>query len=499
VEAIKLRDAFVVGVLAQNPILKMKKYGGSSISIIADDGSGVVNAVFNVDIYCNLNQPFFSHYQNFFNENSLTQTSLKHPIPYVSQKKIRYATCGWIYFDAIRQMVANKKEHEKFPDSPAALAAYAASVARFTRLYINMNKYRIDDVSLATLYDQVREITIYEAGNMSDNTTLTNALAVLKKGTNIEKVERQLVAPPAYAECTKRVIGYLLKGKKGSDSILGKYMQKYNTADYYPAVVGGATLTRCLGELYKRKGIRIDIKDIDMPISVRTDLDISQVVQIRNQYLAEIIEDADLLAFVADLGARHNLIITFQVEVLPSTAHEKLWSVRLAIVKLRFQDNAGRFLHGVNIIDCPIYTQESRYSDKRWHTYDLVKNVEFRDPMPFYVDSKKVVHATCGYVKYDTFQMLLVCQHELETLMEQSPPNTRLVRLWFYKYLKYLAKYAALYKKTRAFNLARALLTNNDLLEMQLPNQAKLDEILASFGKDFKERLDIARRKRDAS
>jgi hypothetical protein len=508
-EAIELRDAFVNSIISRNPLLKKghtkRPYSvnpDGPISIITDDGSGVVNAVYNIDIYCNLNQPFFSHYQNFFNEKGLTRTVLLKPIPYITQGQIRYATCGWIYFDAVRQMVSSKEGYAKFPDSPTALAAYGASVARFARLYIHMNTNRIDDNSLTTLYDQVRKVTIDEAGYNSPSSTLAGALAALKKKTNMEKVERQLVAPPAYAECTKKVINYLM------ETILGKYMRKYSTDDYYPVVIGGASLTRCLDEVFNAQGkrdINIAIKDIDMPMSVRTaDTDLSKIVNIRNAYLADIIADSKLIAFLAKLGAKHNLVMTFQVDVLPSTAPEQLWKFRLAIVSLRFHNNAGRFLHGVNIIDCPIYTQANRAWEKKWRVYDKLVKVDFHDPIPSIINSKNVILATCGYVKYDTVQMLLVCREELEKhtkmqLQQQQQTPNKYMLAWYYKYIKYLAKYAALNKKMRAFKLARTLLTTNELLEMPQPSQAKLDEILASLGTGFQGTLDKARRARDAS
>lgn len=475
-----MRKAFVRGLLASNSLWTSQSGNKDIVTILHDDGSGESTAVFTIDIYCDLNKRFFNNYQNFFNETGIV---LRDPIAVMNRSGVPYATCGWIYYDVVRKMVASREFYER-KGGVVALATYADNVAKFTKLYVEMNKNKnlaIDkQKELVDLYTDMRKATLKDISGLKNrDSTLFKAIDVLQKLTNIDKLEKQLLVPPAYAECTRLVI------KKLMDDILGKYMLKYNTADYYPVIVGGATLTRCIGEVFRKgkNAINLKVKDIDMPMIVRDVrarvLDIDAVAKVRSDFANEIIADPELAEFLMGLGAKHNFIMRLEItELAPSSM---LYKFRMAIVTLRFYNVVHRLLHIVNVMDLPIYTPENRMEEMKWDMYDKLTPIKMRDPVPYYVNARQVVYATCGFVKFDTMAMVMIAQ----TALADKDLTKAQQRMWYYKYIKYLSKYAAMTRKGKAFKAASEQLSTNEMVELPEPMKDNLDAIIAELGKGY--------------
>ena len=208
---------------------------------------------------------------------------------------------------------------------------------------------------------------------------------------------------------------------------LPKYIGQYSfSALYYPVVIGGFDVMRCLGKNSKfLEALSTSDIDLDFVIRPRHDKSVKQYDKAMLQVNAARLQLADHMISDQELQAK------IQVHMPGSR-----------LTRDEFQDPTGKVVYRL-----VLYHHESRYvlidlsifSSANASHFGMY-NKKSKNPIP-YIIYKGVPFATCNYVYYDTLRMLEWSRAQLEvsTLSDKS------ILFFFNKVLKYVLKYCALH------------------------------------------------------
>lgn len=360
--------------------------------------------------------PFFKHYANFFFHH---QTTIK-PIPFILHNEIPFATCNWTYYDTIRMLNTSRIDFCKSPNN-FFYKKYVKYIAKFISLYFVINKVKTINDS-----DLVKEL--YNVFKTVNETRINNFVpieTVLQK-TNLNSLIKTYVAIPGIKLIEKQIINFILK------KVLATHMKKWESANFYPLIIGGANLTRCFEKIdASRLSV---IKDIDMPFIVTETKYMKKAESARYSMLKDLVVDPRLTAYLKRLGQKHQLDINIIWETYPDAdGGFKAFTDRLKFnnIDIETKDLNGNVISRNSLIDSTVL-QQSSSGKNEWHGYDKYIRKELKDPIP-YIKSKGVNYATCGYTEFDLMKMLIIYKQEFE---KAQVPN--IVERLF----KYMTKYA---------------------------------------------------------
>lgn len=234
------------------------------------------------------------------------------------------------------------------------------------------------------------------------------------------------------------------------ENVLGKYMYRYKTPDYYPVVVGGSTFHYC-----KPNYISIPISDIDI-VFVTNDHDpsimkIKAMEKSRMKFISDIINDDDLKL------NNINLEIDWIYKRKPEL--KRIQTIKL--VRLKYNDNV--------VFDISIqYPSINRFLGK----YPIASKKQI---VP-YVENKGILWATCTYVKYEIVRILIHYHHMFK--------KNEIHHLRLKSYLKYIKKICILLNISKLHDIDIDINNIQDVFE-QIQNNSKFKRIQKKLEKNI--------------
>lgn len=245
-----------------------------------------------------------------------------------------------------------------------------------------------------------------------------------------------------YKQKKKTLLSLLL------DKVIPKYINTYRNRDFYPVILGGFDVMRCLA-IKKETRTYIDLlfsSDIDINFvivksskdyssSEQFEKEIELVMEAREQFLNDILSDADVTKHLKKMShplGTIDIVVNRKLMQNPLFRPFKLKIVRLDIV---FKA-PGVPDYTDELIDTGIYHSEN-VSEFRF--YDAFGKTMVQ-PIPVYIH-RGVPYATCKYVFYDTIRMLSYYYSQIS----QKGVKPKYVKYNFIKFIKYMLKFCALY------------------------------------------------------
>lgn len=217
-------------------------------------------------------------------------------------------------------------------------------------------------------------------------------------------------------------------------SILPKYVKGYMKRQYYPVVIGGYDVLRCVES---RLPMQFTYTDIDMPFVIvprpPNPSILKEVIKARKRLLTQLITDTMFQEYT-----RQNQI-NIVIDDSKSTTHV----ARLVQIVAEFKNNERLIL-----MDIPIWASDSTYHLGMYETFfpDHNTKTHLRHPVPIYMHDG-VPYATCKYLYYDTTRMMAHYKERYEnsTTSQDKQHN-------FEKLVSYGVKYVALYSEMFKMN-----------------------------------------------
>lgn len=198
-----------------------------------------------------------------------------------------------------------------------------------------------------------------------------------------------------------KIVKYIL------ENILGKYMFKYKTPEYYPVVVGGSTFHYC-----KPNSVSIPISDID--IVFVTDDENPSINKIKDMEKKRM----DLILDLVNDDYLKTKNINLEIDWIYKRRPDLIRIKTIKLVRLKHNDNV--------IFDISIqYPGINRFLGK----YPILSKEKQIIP---YVEKNGILWATCTYAKFEIVRILLHYQQMLKT---NESNHLRLK-----SYLKYIHK-----------------------------------------------------------
>lgn len=233
------------------------------------------------------------------------------------------------------------------------------------------------------------------------------------------------------------------------EKVFPKYILKYRTKQFYPVVVGGINMNRCLSSSPRAKKLvdAIFSSDIDLDFVIIPRIDtisidieeepqiFKQVHEYRMRFLSQIVSDSDLLVWTNKIKKDLDLDVTLVIDDKYLKMKDyHVHKVRLVRVKM-YIHHADKEVFKSVLVDSPIYASNN-VADFRLYSRFFPN---LRHPIPYYVH-RGVPYATCNYVYYDTVRMIIFYS---KALKESTSPRDRQKN--FVKYLRYILKFTTLY------------------------------------------------------
>lgn len=229
------------------------------------------------------------------------------------------------------------------------------------------------------------------------------------------------------------------------EDVLGKYMKKYTTKTFYPVIVGGVNITRCLQSKPRTRQLisNLFMSDIDLDFVIigdNSEAIMDTVHKQRMLMIDSILSDKDLKKHIDSLERlnRRDAIFALKLRIDDSALSLpklRVFKMSLVTVKLDFIVD-GAVVNTMTLLDCPIY---ARHNVEDYNLYARFFATDRRKPVPYYTD-KGVMYATCGFIYYDTIRMMKWYEKALDAA---STPKER--HFNFVKYVRYVIKFSALY------------------------------------------------------
>lgn len=295
-----------------------------------------------------------------------------------------------------------------------------------------------------------------------------------------------------YKNFKKKLLTFLL------GRVFPKHIQKYKTSSFYPVILGGFDVMRCLSSNKYTNSLveTLFSSDIDMNFVIvhssheyKTAEDFERIIQdamrARDQFIQEVITDPLTVNFLkthAPPGASASLYINRELMANPKFRPFKLKIVRIDVII----DCPGEPKFKDELIDTAIYHSENVAEFRFYDKYGKA----MAQPIPVY-HFKGVPYATCKYVFFDTIRML---SYYHNALAFPTNNNNKTLKYNFVKFIKYILKFCALYiiveKKNhreflQVFEKARVLLVHANkyqtLDHVPVRMEKKLRKIIQQF------------------
>lgn len=229
------------------------------------------------------------------------------------------------------------------------------------------------------------------------------------------------------------------------DVVFPRYIMKYKTKAYYPVIVGGINVNRCLSSKPKSKALIDEVfsSDIDVDFVIMENIQendddpkiFKKVHVARMKFLKQVVMDAQVQSYITQFKAKTGL--TIQLEIDDSFLQKKelrVYKVRLVMMRFNVHNERGEKVYSNVIVDCPLYTSQNT-------NYMLYKRFvpNLQKPIPYYVHNN-VPFATCNFVYYDAIRMMIYYSNQLKSNNDAKERHFN-----FVKYVRYVMKFTMLY------------------------------------------------------
>ena len=410
--AVTMRNTFVAEVLElakkkqgqKQPLVDLVlgevdvKMKTQRLCIYQDDHSAAATAskqvIIDTGIASNYSVDKFDQFRNFF--------SPQKPIPTFIKDNIPYATCSWVLVDTVRMLItcrlliANEYWRKK----------YMKYQAKFALLYNSYNKTERATKAYQYATDYLTTGT--------DTNTIELVDQLLIGETNEQEIEEKLLANTNVEPAYKLIMDFFMT------RILGKYMVGHKK--FYPVVIGGVDVNRCVQPMFK-----LAVKDIDIQYIVKDVKHIDDAKVAKYNLITHILEDEDLQDYLLELGKQNGFIIRLTAfSDWDPEINQKQIDMDLVVIMVNFYD-----------------IQDDVTSTSPFKSKNMVDTIILPRPfwthkdkaIPWYVDQvTNVTFATCGFTYYDTIYMIK--WYEAQGIISKKG---------LAKYLRYILKFLGLY------------------------------------------------------
>jgi len=365
---------------------------------IYQDDHSQKSVLIDTGIFSNYSVDKFDQFRNFFQD--------RVPIPIKIIDHIPYATCSWTLVDTVRMLVNCREQ----ATNEYWRKKYVKYQAKFALMY---NAY--NHTERATKAYQYATEYLATSGDTATVKLIDDLLLNLTNEHEIETKFLDLNIDHVY----QSILNFFMM------RVLGKYMMKPNNS-FYPLVIGGVDVNRCISPAFK-----LAIKDVDIQYIVKNDKFID-AAKINKYHLVEsILNDEDMAQFLKEQG--YKITLSAFSDWDPAT-NQKQIDLDLTIIMVNFIDDQGTIVKTKNMVDLIILTRPfwtTKGSAVPWYT-DKVTNVTF---------------ATCEYTYHDTIYMIKWYEDHGITSKKGMA-----------KYLRYILKFLGLYMvRNKSRNVFKSL------------------------------------------
>lgn len=227
---------------------------------------------------------------------------------------------------------------------------------------------------------------------------------------------------------------------------LRKYIWSYKTHEYYPVVVGGLNINRCLS-IHPRSKDLVDAmfsSDIDLDFVVTSHIDANdhepvifkEIVKRRQEMFDKIVNDQELKDYIKQVEGKTKTQITLVIDnhAMENKSY-RVYKMRLSQIKITISG------FQTTLLDSPIYANNNTEDYKVYKRF-FEKPEDLKNPIPF-VNIDGVPYATCNFIYYDNVRMLYYYNRVF--IEAQKKKDVKWMRFYFVKSLRYLVKFCALY------------------------------------------------------
>ena len=407
-EAVKMRDEFLAklmqvanasGLLGPTTSLSLSEHPIMKTSRICmyeeNHATGVKEVLIDTGIFSNYSWNMFDNFANFFDTNV--------PVPVYYKAKVPYATCSWTLVDTVRMLHVCRKQVE---DIQAQKQPQNEKQAKNEKFWMDkFVKYQLKFALMYNSYNKSKKSQVDEAYKLAtqyltsgaDVDTAKLVTDLLSDNTNESYLESHFVQDTKISKCYKLILDFFL------ETVLGKYMQKYANTEYYPVVLGGADVNRCIESTF-----RIETKDVDIQFVVPVDSSKQAAVLARDELIDKILSDAQMKEFKSRLEIDHGVEIHIgRFAEWDPEVNAKQLKMNLVVIMVEFKEKE-HLIKRYNMVDMNVVTQDV-FSGIGWEPKDTNTSTSTsKDHVPIpYIVTRGVLYATCDYTYQNTIDMLL--------------------------------------------------------------------------------------------
>lgn len=330
-------------------------------------------------IFSNMSMYMYENFANFF-PHKLIPTFVDNHIP--------FATCSWTLVDTVRMLHYCKEQFKISNHAQFWKKKYLKYLGKFNILY---HYYNGKSEMMHQLFRSIPEAEEY-----------------LSTQTNIERIKEQFIAKPDLETCFKLVLNHV------QEKTLPKYFMSHVDPAFYPILIGGVVVEKCVKSMFK-----LNINDIDIQFIVKDADQLNRVARSKKRLSEEILTDPELGSFIVSLESQFGYKIDLASFSDWDENHPHQKEMGLIIIEITFKEpDSGLLLSKKNMIDICIF-----------------------DKQPAEIPFEKindVLYATCDFTFINTEYMIQIYQDRYINVDGKKRQSLN-------KYLRYVCKYCALY------------------------------------------------------
>ena len=212
--------------------------------------------------------------------------------------------------------------------------------------------------------------------------------------------------------------------------VLPKYLPHHITKSYYPIVIGGSSVSRCMQSDYETSQMVDDAFssdiDIDFVVLKNSMRIIDDAYKGRTKFIEELLKDPDFAKFAKD---NQQSIGSKQFVLFPEG--EKL-------TKLNKRHAISIYLEDIHDPEKKLTVMDTIIlHPKNTYNYNLFKDIfHSKYPIPKEIDNG-VLWASCEWIYVDTIRMMM--------LYDQGLVYSKNDKAFFLKFTRYIMKFCVLY------------------------------------------------------
>lgn len=216
--------------------------------------------------------------------------------------------------------------------------------------------------------------------------------------------------------------------------VLPRYFHKYVTKDYYPIIIGGSAVLRCMTMYPETRALVDDTfkSDIDVDFVLRafSKRDIKRAAIAQDAFLHDIVNDVDFVDMI-------NKSRVFECYLRPLQIPNK---PLLRVVSLNIRNKVGTTNGGtayITILDTVLFHEKEKVTHNFYKKY-----LKSTYPIPRETNGN-ILWGSCYWMFLDTVRMMYIYDYHLSHWREELPAKRK--QFIFIKLHKYILKFCVLY------------------------------------------------------